>query len=65
MKVRDTLVTNEAGAVVGVVHLGPGEEPFQAWTRKRLVGGRAGNSHTLLGTFSSMEAAIDAVRNAP
>lgn len=64
MKVRDTLVTNEAGAVVGVVHVGPGEEPYQAWTRKRLTGGRVGNSHALLGTFSSMEAAVDAVRKA-
>lgn len=63
MKARDTLVKNEAGAVVGMVHLGPGEEPYQAWTRKRRADGR-GNQHTLLGTFASMEAAVDAVRGA-
>lgn len=64
LKTRDSLVKNEAGAVVGVVHVGPGEEPYQAWTRKRRADGR-GNEHTLLGTFCSMEAAEDAVRAAP
>ena len=63
MKVRDTLVKNEAGAVVGMVHVGPGERPYQAWTRKRRADGR-GNAHTLLGTFASMDAAEDAVRAA-
>lgn len=63
MKARDTLVKNEAGAVVGVVHVGPGEMPYQAWTRKRRADGR-GNEHTLLGTFVSMDAATDAVRAA-
>lgn len=65
MKVRDTLVMNEAGAIVGVVHVGPGDEPYQAWSRKRLTGARAGNSHALLGTYASMEAAAEAVRKAP
>lgn len=63
MKARDTLVKNEAGAVLGMVHLGPGEEPYQAWTRKRRADGR-GNQHRLLGTFRSLEAAADAVRGA-
>lgn len=63
MKARDTLVKDESGAVVGTVHIGPGAEPYQAWTRKRRADGR-GNAHTLLGLFSSMEAAANAVRGA-
>lgn len=64
MMVRDSVVTNDAGEVVGMVHMGPGEAPFQAWSRKRLAGAVAGNSHSLLGTFATMDEAVTAIKKA-
>lgn len=62
MKVRDTVVTDDAGRVLGMVHIGPGPKPYQAWGRKRLTGRRPGNSHTLVGMYGSPEDAAEAVR---
>jgi len=63
MTARNLLVTDSAGKLVGMVHVGPGDKPYQAWTRGRSSSGR-GNVHTLLGLFSSAEAAADALRDA-
>lgn len=63
MKLRDSVVTDDDGKVVGVVHVGPGEQPFQAWHRKRHPDGR-GNVHSHLGFYATMELAIAAVRRA-
>lgn len=62
MKVRDTVVIDDAGRVLGMVHIGPGAMPYQAWGRKRLSGGRPGNSHTLIGMYGSPGDAAEAVR---
>jgi len=37
MHARDSLETSDTGAVFGVAHVGPGEEPYNGWTRKRLT----------------------------
>jgi hypothetical protein len=61
-KVRDSVVTDSDGRVLGMVHIGPGAKPYQAWARKRLTGRRPGNSHTLIGMYGSPEDAAEAVR---
>ncbi len=63
MTARNLPVTDSAGKLVGMVHVGPGDKPYQAWTRGRSSSGR-GNVHTLLGLFTSAEAAADALRDA-
>lgn len=62
MKARDTVVTDDAGKVLGTVHFGPGAKPYQAWGRKRLASGRPGNSHTLIGLYEALEDATEAVQ---